>query len=351
MAENPSTGIVRDTRYLDHRPEAGHPECPQRLASIHEALDESDLMPLLTPVSPRPARSRELLWIHSEDHIRRLEATSDGPIQAISSDTQTSGESYRTARLAAGGLFEAIRQVVEGRLANAFALVRPPGHHAEKSRAMGYCLLNNVALGAAFARRQLGLERVLIVDWDVHHGNGTQHAFEDDPDVLFFSMHQYPLFPGTGHYTETGRGRGEGFTVNLPLPRGCGDGEYTLLLETLLKPMARQFCPDLILVSAGFDTHRSDPIGAMKMSCVGFAWLTRTLMDIAEDCGHGRLVLCLEGGYHLGALGNGVATVLAELAGKTRSDLSRAAGEADQRKVAYVLKRAGSVHRRFWRSP
>ncbi|MBI9085172.1 MAG: histone deacetylase [Desulfobacterales bacterium] len=343
------TGIVQDPRYLDHRPEEGHPDSPQRLESVYGALSQWPHGHRLAMLRPRPATREELLWVHSRDLLGRLETTVDDSGQMLSADTQASEGSYLAARLAAGGLFVAIDKVVAGELSNAFALVRPPGHHAERNRAMGYCLLNNVALGAMYARRTLGLERVLIVDWDVHHGNGTQHAFDSDPSVLFFSMHQYPHFPGTGHFTETGIGRGEGYSVNIAMPKGHGDGEYSVLMETLLGPVAEQFAPDLILVSAGFDTHGSDPMGNMRMTAPGFAGLTRILMDRAQALCRGRLVLCLEGGYHLQALAESVLAVLSELSGITHSDPASARGQADPRKVDYVRKRAVSVHNRFWK--
>ena len=349
MTDRRLTGIVQDPRYLDHRPDEGHPDAPERLKNVYDALSRWPHVHRLAMIQPRPATREELLWVHSQALLHRLGSTVDGTGQMLSADTHASEGSYLAARLAAGGLFAAMEKVISGELANAFALVRPPGHHAERNRAMGYCLLNNVALGAMYARRVLGIRRVLIVDWDVHHGNGTQHAFENDPSVLFFSMHQYPHFPGTGHFTETGRGRGEGYSVNVAMPKGYGDGEYAVLMETLLGPVAEQFAPDLILVSAGFDTHGSDPMGNMRMTATGFAWLTRILMDRAQSLCPGRLVLCLEGGYHPLALAESVLTVLSELSGVTHSDPAPAHGQADPRKVGYVRKRILSVLNQFWK--
>jgi acetoin utilization deacetylase AcuC-like enzyme len=344
------TGIVRDSRYTAHRPEEGHVENHRRLESIHAMLDTPDMLGHFAEIHPRKAEKEEILLIHSPEHLAKIAATAGKEHCSLTPDTHTSAASYETALFAVGGVFEAISKVAAGEIANAFVLARPPGHHAEKSRAMGFCLFNNIALGAMFARKSLGLSRVLIADWDVHHGNGTQHAFEQDPSVLFFSVHQYPLFPGTGVFTETGRGKGEGFTVNIPLPKGYGDAEYAALFENLLRPVALEFSPELILVSAGFDTHKSDPMGAMKMTAKGFAFLTRSLMEIAEICCGGKLVLCLEGGYNIPALTDSVKAVLLELADITHCSVSEIASRAKQRKVDYALKRCGYVHRQFWKN-
>jgi len=247
---------------------------------------------------------------------------------------------------------EAVSRVVEGRLDAAFALTRPPGHHAEKSRAMGYCLFNNVALAAMFARRRLGVARVLIVDWDLHHGNGTQHLFENDDSVMYFSIHQRRIFPGTGLFTETGRGRGEGYTVNVPLPGGYGDAEYAALFEKLLKPVATAFAPHLILVSAGFDTPQDDPLGGggMVMTAGGYAVLARSLMDVAQACCGGRLVFTLEGGYNPAALAESIRAVLLELADLTRHDPQRTMAGASAKRIAYAERRVTHVHGRLWKT-
>ncbi len=343
------TGLVTDRRYLDHLPEDGVPESPRRLAAIHEVLESPEISGAARFPAPRPARREELGWIHTEAHIDRIAATSGRDFTRLTRDTFASSGSDVAARLAAGGLFRAVEQVCAGSLRNAFLLARPPGHHAEAGRAMGYCLFNTVALGAMFARRAVGLPRVLIVDWDAHHGNGTQHAFETDPSVLFFSAHQYPLFPGTGLFTEVGRGPGEGYTINLPLPRGYGDPEYLALFERVLRPVAEAFRPELILVSAGFDIHRSDPLGGMRMTADGFAGLTRSLMDLAEGCCGGRLVLCLEGGYHIPSLAESVRAVILELMDRTVHPVAERAAAAKEKKVRYALHRCRQVHQAHWK--
>lgn len=343
------TGIVRDKRYMDHVTGTGHPEHHSRLKAVCAMLDAPDVMGLFTEIIPREAEKEEIALIHSPEYIDRIAATQDKKHTSLTPDTHASSGSYKTALLAAGGLFLAISKVVSGELRNAFALVRPPGHHAERSRAMGFCLFNNIAIGAMYAREILGLNRILIVDWDVHHGNGTQHSFEQDSSVLFFSVHQYPLYPGTGLFTEAGRGKGEGFTVNVPLPKGYADPEFVAIFEKLLRPIAMEFAPELILVSAGFDTHKSDPVGGMKMTSAGFAALTRSLMEIADLCCDGKLVLTLEGGYNVKALADSVKAVLKELSDITVSQVSEMAARARKRKLDYALHRSMHVHRQFWK--
>jgi acetoin utilization deacetylase AcuC-like enzyme len=342
------TGVLRDPRFLNHQTASGHPESPNRLAAIYEKLDLSELGSNMEAILPQQAQPSDIALVHTTEYVNRIAATAAYPHSNLTADTHASQGSYEAALLAVGGLFKAISLVVTGKLSNAFALVRPPGHHAEKSRAMGFCLFNNVALGAQYAITQLGLKRVLIIDWDVHHGNGTQHLFEEDSSVLFISAHQYPHYPGTGVFTETGRGPGEGYTINIPLPRGYGNAEYVTIFERLLRPLALAFAPDLILVSAGFDIHQADPLGGMLLTDLGFAGLTRSLMNIADECCQGRLVLSLEGGYHLKALSESVCAVLNEMTGKVQTDLAALMVGANRKKVNYAIQRMQSVHDNYW---
>ena len=344
------TGIVRDDRFLNHLTGDGHPEHPGRLAAVHDMLDTPEVRPLWEKIHFREASCDELLMLHAPEYLQQIAATQGQPQTALTMDTVTSEGSYLAARLAVGGYVEAIRQVLEGRIPNAIALVRPPGHHAERSRALGYCLFNNVALGAAYARHYLGVERVLIVDWDVHHGNGTQHLFEQDNTVLFFSIHQYPHFPKTGFFTEAGIGPGEGYTINVPLPKGYGDGDYVSIFEKLLRPVARDFAPDLIMVSAGFDIHPDDPLGGMGVTPRGFAGMTRSLLELAGEICEGRIVFVLEGGYNPQALAESVRAVLRETSGHSRTDIAGMVAQADAKKVNYALKRSIGVHANFWPS-
>ncbi len=343
------TGIVRDNRFLDHFMGAGHPECPERLESIYRMLDQ-EMKDTFINVPVRKADESELLYVHSPRYIDDIASTRGQESTILDADTQTSAGSYKAALLAAGGLCEAVKMVGSGELDNAFALVRPPGHHAEKSRAMGFCLFNNAAVAAVYAKEKLGLERILIVDWDVHHGNGTQHSFDGDDSVLYFSTHQYPMFPGTGAYGETGRGSGTGYTVNIPLPTGYGDGDFISIFDQVLKPVTLEFKPDMILVSAGFDIHIKDPLGGMNVTPEGFAGITRFLMNLADECCGGKLVYTLEGGYSIEGQTESVKAVLEELADIKKTDISEILARANKSIVDFAIKPALDIHREFWKN-
>ncbi len=341
------TGIVRDERYLEHQPGDFHPENPRRLEAIYAMLDQPDMAGRVVAIPCRRAGREELELIHSAAYVELVAATAGKGPKALDPDTITSAGSYEAALLAAGGFCEALDRVLSGALDNAFALVRPPGHHAERGQGRGFCLFNNVAIGARYAQQRHRLQRILVVDWDLHHGNGTQHSFEDDPSVLFFSTHQHPYYPGTGAFQEVGFGEGAGFTVNVPLAAGYGDADYVTLFRRILWPVAREFSPDLVLVSAGFDTYAQDPLGGMNMTPAGYASLTRILMDIAGELCRGRLVLTLEGGYNLQGLRDSVKAVLLELSGLTVNRTPETEGGGPE--VEAVIQRVSAVHGRFWR--
>ena len=343
------TGIVRDKRYIDHRTGDFHPESHRRLEIIYEMLNDPDMVNRYIDVPVREATEEELQYIHSKDYISMVAATAGKPYSYLDADTQTSAGSYQAALLAAGGLCNAIKMVNTGEINNAFALVRPPGHHAERNGGMGFCLFNNVAIGAVYAQRELGLERILIVDWDLHHGNSTQHCFEDDPSILYFSTHQYPYYPGSGSLEEVGNGQGEGHTVNVPLTTGYGDAEYVAIYQQILQPIALEFGPDLVLVSVGFDIYKGDPLGGMLVTPDGFAGLTHTLMEIARLSCDGKLVLTLEGGYDLQGLRDSVKAVLKELRGETTTKERDWSGKEDKRRLSAVLNRVKDIHGRYWR--
>ena len=344
------TGIVQHPRYADHCVNFGHPECSDRLTVLYDMLEEPGMQGHFKSIIPRKAEKEELLKVHSQKYVQCLEATQGIDCTYLDEDTQTSPHSYEASLLAAGGLCRAIEHVHAGELDNAFALVRPPGHHAERSKAKGFCLYNNVAVGTRYAQSHLGLKRILVADWDLHFGNGTQHCFEDDPSVLFFSTHQVFTFPGGGRFCEIGKGAGQGFSVNIPLRPGCGDGEYITLFEKILKPIALEFSPELILVSAGFDPHFNDPLGGMSVTPEGFAGLTRSILDIAERCCGGKVVMTLEGGYDLDGLRDSVRAVLKELAGLQRTDTAAIMAAADPQKLKYVIWRARHVLGRYWKN-
>ena len=344
------TGIVKDNRYMNHQAGPFHPESPQRLEVIYAMLEESDMAGRFQEVPVRQAEREELLLVHSPEYINRVAATEGKAFSSLDPDTATSPRSYEAALLASGGMCQAISMVISGELDNGFALVRPPGHHAERGYARGFCIFNNIAIGARYAQEFHHVKRILVVDWDLHHGNGTQHSFEDDPSILYFSTHQYPYYPGTGAFEQAGRGQGEGFTVNVPLSVGHGDGEYVGIFEAILKPIALEFDPELILVSAGFDIHKDDPLGGMYVTTNGFAGLTRSVLDIGKTCCDGKVVITLEGGYNLEGLRSSVKAVLKELAGFTETDISAIVSKADQEMLDNAVKEVFRVHGRFWKN-
>jgi acetoin utilization deacetylase AcuC-like enzyme len=307
------TAIVIDPRYAEHDPGAGHPERPARIATLIDLIDE--VSEGLDRLSPRAATGDELSLVHDPAYVEDVARTQDRDWYAFDPDTTTCARSFETARLAAGGFLELLDAVMEERAQNGFAFVRPPGHHAERQRAMGFCLFNNVAVGAAYLRAKYGLERLLVVDWDLHHGNGTQRMFEGDPQVLYVSTHQYPYYPGTGAADETGRGEGPGFTVNVPLPAGCGDADYVDAFRRLVVPIAQSYEPQFVLVSAGFDAHVRDPLGDMQVTEAGFRTMARMLLEVADEQAQGRCAAILEGGYDLQAIRSSSAAVIDEMRG------------------------------------
>lgn len=307
------TAFLYDPEYLTHDTGFGHPERPQRLDAIVEAVGASGLDATLKHIAPRRATVDELALVHHPAHIELIQAISSEGGGRLGYDTPLSAESYDVALLAAGGVLNAVDAVVDGRVRHAFACGRPPGHHASPAEGMGFCLFNNVAVGARYATREKGLERILIVDWDVHHGNGTQDAFYDAGDVLFFSIHQYPLYPGSGASHERGVGAGEGTTLNAPVPAGSLDEDYIRVFEETLIPAAREFPPDLVMISAGFDAHEDDPLAGIHLTTEGFGRLTHLVRDIAEEHCEGRIVSTLEGGYSLRGVSSSVVAHLGAL--------------------------------------
>ncbi|HEX9788741.1 MAG TPA: histone deacetylase [Candidatus Binatia bacterium] len=306
------TAVVVDQEYLKHFPGDTHPERPERVQVLLDLAARLD-PPKFALLPPRPATRAEVEQTHGADHVRLVESTSTVNRYALDGDTVTCRDSFAVALLAVGGFLNLLDSIAAGESANGIALVRPPGHHALRNRAMGFCLFNTMAIGAEYLKRTRNVKKIMIVDWDVHHGNGTQDAFYDDPSVLFISTHQFPYYPGTGAVTEVGAGAGAGYTINVPLPAGCGDREYLQVFHDVVVPAAEKFRPEWLLVSAGFDPHRRDPLGGMEVTEQGFAMMARVLIAQAKKFADGRIAFLLEGGYDLAALRHSVAAVLAEL--------------------------------------
>jgi acetoin utilization deacetylase AcuC-like enzyme len=338
------TAVVADRRYLKHFAGRSHPERPERIEAMiemAEALHRPDLLFL----SPREATQDEIAMCHRRDYIASVERTSSFDRFDFDPDTHASRDSYRTALLSAGGVLTAVEAVIDGAADNAFAIVRPPGHHALPNRAMGFCLFNNVSIAAEWLRKVRGLKRVLIVDWDVHHGNGTQDIFYESDQVLYASTHQFPHYPGTGSTHEMGFGSGLGFTVNAPMPAEFGDAEYLRVFDRLLMPIARQFKPEFILVSAGFDCHFRDPLAQMRVTEAGFGAMARRVKLLAAELCGGRMVAALEGGYDLSALAESGRAVIDEL-GRDADEPIHSDGNGDR--AMPTIERVSQNVGRFW---
>lgn len=297
------TGLVYHPVYLDHDMGPGHPESPNRLRAIMQQLEQSGTMARVTKIEARKAEDEWLTQVHSPSYVLSLNrhAPTSGRV-SLDPDTSMSPGTLHAAYLAAGGALAAVDAIMAQQVDHVFCAVRPPGHHAEAGRAMGFCFFNNVAIAARYIQKKYRLNRVLIVDWDVHHGNGTQHSFEDDPSILFFSTHQYPHYPGTGRGTERGKGTGEGFTINVPMEAGEGDDDYRAVFQNVLVPAADDFKPEFVIISAGFDAHKDDPLASMGLTESSYAELTEIVAGIAKRHAKGRILSSLEGGYNLTAL-------------------------------------------------
>jgi acetoin utilization deacetylase AcuC-like enzyme len=308
-----TTALLTDQRFRLHDPGLGHPECPERLQVLETLFDEPAQQRLVR-IPARLATEEEISRVHSSSLLESIGASAGRPRTRFDADTAASAKSFDAARLACGGAIDLVDAVLAGEVSNGFIAARPPGHHAEEDRAMGFCLFNTVAVVTAHLLQRRGLARVLIVDWDVHHGNGTQHIFYDDPSVVYVSLHQYPFYPGTGAVDEIGSGAGAGYTVNLPMQAGWGPAEYKAAFREVILPIARRFGPQFVLVSAGFDAHHDDPLAMMRLDEKCFAQMTDAVAEVADEYCQGKLALLLEGGYSLTALPESVEAVLARLA-------------------------------------
>lgn len=336
--------VVIDQGYLKHLPGESHPERPERiqaLLNLAGALDKQ----MFELASPRAATRADVEYTHGADHVRLVESTSKHNRYALDGDTITCRDSFGVALLAVGGFLTLLDAIASKQSSNGFALVRPPGHHALRDHAMGFCLFNTMAIGAEYLKRVYGAKKILIMDWDVHHGNGTQAAFYDDPTVLFISTHQFPFYPGSGAVNETGVGAGEGFTLNIPLPAGCTDAEYLQVFQDIVVPAAEKFQPDWILVSAGFDPHRRDPLGGMNVTEEGFGAMARLLLALANRFADGRIAFLLEGGYDLAGLRDSVAAVLAAM----QAQVPPSAGHLPlaESRIEPVIRRILQVHEKY----
>lgn len=303
------TGLVTSPEYAEHLTGSGHPERPDRTTAIIERLQADGLLDRARIIEPRLATDDDILRCHTPAYLKIVkEDVAEGLQRLSTGDTPLSGKSLDTARLAAGGVLAAVDAVMNGSVTNAFAVVRPPGHHATPTRGMGFCLFNNVAIAARYVQAKHGVKRVLIADWDVHHGNGTQDIFYTDGSVFFFDTHQHPLYPGTGMATETGDGAGESRTLNCPFAAGAGRVEIVGAFRDRLVPAAEAFKPEFVLVSAGFDSRIDDPLGGFRLTDADFAELTGIMKEIAARHAGGRLVSTLEGGYNLAGLAAAAAS-------------------------------------------
>ncbi len=324
-------GVVWDSTFLEHDAGRGHPERSERLVAIREVLQSRGLWSRLEPLPSRQAERFELERNHDPRHITEVLESAGKSKTLFDGDTQASAKTAEAALLAAGGAIDLARVVVRGEVERGFSLGRPPGHHAEKDHAMGFCYFNNVAIAAHAMIQEEGVERILIVDWDVHHGNGTQHTLEHESNIAFLSLHQQHFYPGTGRVSEIGLGEGRGYTVNIPLPAGMGDDDYRYCFQAVVRPLVEQYQPELLLLSAGYDAHQRDPLGGMSVSTEGFAAMAHDLCELADEYCDGKIVALLEGGYDLEGLSTSVAATIETFLGDELSisgDASKASSHA-----------------------
>ncbi|HVO29296.1 MAG TPA: histone deacetylase [bacterium] len=343
-------GTCLDRRFFKHIPPESHPEHPGRLEVVQGVLERPSYAERIQPLPAKAALLKDLTRIHTRAYLDRLAETA-GTKTAIfpDPDTYVSAGSWEAARWAAGGTVAATDAVLDGVVDAAFVFPRPPGHHAEADRTCGFCLVNNIAVAAAHAVEERELSRVLVLDWDLHHGNGTQHSFYARKDVLYMSLHQSPYFPGTGAATEVGSGEGAGYTVNVPIPAGRGDRDYLAVFRDVFLPVALQYRPELVLVSAGFDPYYLDPLGGMKVTAEGFGRMTKTLAELADEVCGGRIVFVLEGGYHLEGLRDSVRWCLDVLTDPAAAARAADPHDAPTPEGRTAIEKAQAAQREFWR--
>jgi len=322
-----------------------HPEHPGRIRAVWDTLQASELLGEFQHIQPVPAKREVLQLAHSEAHIDQLAwIAGQDRLVLIDHDTYALPQSYDIARRAAGAAVQVTEAVLSNQADNGLVVVRPPGHHATSDRAMGFCLLNNIAIAARAAQHLHQVERILIVDYDVHHGNGTQDIFYDDPGVTFISTHQSPFYPGTGHINQTGSGNGEGYTLNIPMPGGQGDQNYLRVFDEIIYPAAERYQPQLILVSAGFDAHWVDPLANMNLSLAGYAQLTQKLIQMAEELCEGKIVFVMEGGYDLQALAHGITNIGYALLGRDTVSDPYGPAKGPEPDISLLIEQIRQVH-------
>lgn len=341
------TGIVRDDLYILHDMGDYHPESPKRLISIYEMLDQPDMAGKFIQVPTRAATREEICWIHNKSYYSLIESTK-GRSEYLDPDTSTSPKSFEAAATAVGGCLNALDMIFSGEINNAFALIRPPGHHAEANRSKGFCLFNNVAIAAEYARRKYGCKKVMIVDWDLHHGNGTQNSFYESNKVFYVSTHQYPYFPGSGDFSEFGWHDGEGFTLNIPMSVGYGDGDFMRLFDEIIVPAGMEYAPDLLIVSVGMDTYFADPLGGMKVTPKGYAAMTGAMMKLAEKCCEGRMLMALEGGYNLEGLTTSVKECLKTMQLEPENRPTETFEPEQPERLLSLIHKVVEIHSRYW---
>ncbi len=339
-----TTGVVLSDELKHHETGSGHPEAPARIDAVTKAVAHPALAGRLETLAPRAAAREEILMIHWERLYREVVDSATRDKTLLDADTVASRRTAELAHLASGTVLTGVEAVMSGKVDNAFAFSRPPGHHAKPDKAMGFCVFNNVAIAAKFAQQRFKVTKILVVDFDVHHGNGTQKAFYTSPEVLFVSTHQWPHYPGTGALSEVGKDDGEGFTINVPMSAGMGDAELVRVFRDIVIPVGREFAPELILVSAGFDAHRDDPLGGMCVTKEGFGRVSELLVGLASDVCSGRTVFALEGGYNLTALEESIVSSLGALSGVGAQNFE------DEDVDDSLVKGVREVHSRYWKS-
>ena len=341
--------VIKDERFLLHLDKMPHMESSSRIKATFAVLENETLKGKYLTVPPRLATNDELAMVHTRNHIERIAKSSGKALTSFDLDTQATEKSYEVARLGVGAVFNLMDEIWTSKNGRGFAFIRPPGHHAEPDRAMGFCLFNNIALGARYLQQRYAVKKIMIVDIDAHHGNGTQAAFYDGNDILFFSMHQYPGYPGTGSLGEVGQGKGEGFTVNVPLEKGCGDQDVARIIYFLLKPITESFHPEIILVSCGFDMYINDRLCQMRVTPEGYALITFLLLEIAEQICSGRIAFVMEGGYSLRGIRDcslRVMQLLCDIPSLNRHTIHKVI-ESGYSKISF-LKKVFEIQKKYW---